>query len=48
MLGNIINQIESYNPNADLDIVVKAYNFSEMAHSNAQTRFSGEIFYSPL
>jgi guanosine-3',5'-bis(diphosphate) 3'-pyrophosphohydrolase len=46
MLGNIINQIESYNPNADLDIVVKAYNFSEMAHSNAQTRFSGERYFT--
>ena len=45
MLGNIINQIESYNPNADLDIVVKAYNFAEMAHSNAQTRFSGERYF---
>mgnify|MGYP000854512786 CR=1 FL=1 len=46
MLGNIISQIESYNPNADLDIVVKAYNFSEMAHSNAQTRFSGERYFT--
>ena len=45
MLGNIINQIESYNPNADLDIVVKAYNYAEMAHSNAQTRFSGERYF---
>jgi GTP pyrophosphokinase len=45
MLGNIINQIESYNPNADLGIVVKAYNYAEMAHSNAQTRFSGERYF---
>ena len=45
MLGNIINQIESYNPNADLSVVVKAYNFAEMAHSNAQTRFSGERYF---
>ena len=45
MLGNIINQIESYNPNADLEIVVKAYNYAEMAHSNAQTRFSGERYF---
>ena len=37
MLGNIINQIESYNPNADLDIVVKAYNYAEIAHSIAHT-----------
>ncbi len=45
MLNNIINQIESYNPNADLDIVVKAYNYAEMAHSNAQTRLSGERYF---
>ena len=45
MLGNIINQIESYNPNADLEIVVNAYNYAEMAHSNAQTRFSGERYF---
>ena len=45
MLGNINNQIESYNPNADLEIVVKAYNYAEMAHSNAQTRFSGERYF---
>lgn len=45
MLGNIINQIESYNPNADLSVVVKAYNYAEMAHSSAQTRFSGERYF---
>ena len=45
MLGNIINQIESYNPNADVGVVVKAYNYAEMAHSNAQTRFSGERYF---
>ena len=45
MLGNIINQIESYNPNADLGVVVKAYNYAEMAHSSAQTRFSGERYF---
>lgn len=45
MLGNIINQIESYNPNADVSVVVKAYNYAEMAHSNAQTRFSGERYF---
>ncbi len=45
MLGNIINRIESYNPNADLSVVVKAYNYAEMAHSNAQTRFSGERYF---
>jgi GTP pyrophosphokinase len=45
MLENIINQIESYNPNADIGVVIKAYNYAEMAHSNAQTRFSGERYF---
>ena len=45
MLENIINQIESYNPNADIRVVAKAYNYAEMAHSNAQTRFSGERYF---
>ncbi|WP_313340790.1 bifunctional (p)ppGpp synthetase/guanosine-3',5'-bis(diphosphate) 3'-pyrophosphohydrolase [Sedimentibacter sp.] len=45
MLGNLINQIESYNPNADIAVVAKAYNYAEMAHSNAQTRFSGERYF---
>ena len=45
MLDNIINQIESYNSNADLSVVVKAYNYAEMAHSNAQTRYSGERYF---
>ncbi|MGD9569284.1 MAG: bifunctional (p)ppGpp synthetase/guanosine-3',5'-bis(diphosphate) 3'-pyrophosphohydrolase [Sedimentibacter sp.] len=45
MLENLINQIESYNPNADISVVAKAYNYAEMAHSNAQTRFSGERYF---
>lgn len=45
MLENLINQIESYNPNADIAVVAKAYNYAEMAHSNAQTRFSGERYF---
>ncbi len=45
MLENIINQIESYNPNADIGVVTKAYYYAEMAHSNAQTRFSGERYF---
>ncbi|WP_326909554.1 RelA/SpoT family protein [Sedimentibacter sp. MB31-C6] len=46
MLGNIINQIESYSPNVDIGVVIKAYNFAEMAHSNAQMRFSGERYFT--
>lgn len=45
MLENIINQIESYNPNADIAVVAKAYNYAEMAHSNAQIRLSGERYF---
>ncbi len=45
MLENLINQIESYNPHADIAVVAKAYNYAEMAHSNAQTRFSGERYF---
>ncbi len=45
MLENIINKIESYNPNADVDIIIKAYYYSEKAHSNAPLRFSGEKFF---
>lgn len=45
MLENIINLIESYNPNADVSVVAKAYNYAEMAHSNAQKRFSGERYF---
>lgn len=45
MLENLISQIESYNPNADISIVAKAYNYAEMAHSNAQTRYSGERYF---
>lgn len=45
MLENIINQIESYNPNADVGVVTKAYYYAEMAHSNAQKRLSGERYF---
>lgn len=45
MLENLISKIESYNPNADIGIVAKAYNYAEMAHSNAQRRFSGERYF---
>lgn len=45
MLENLINLIESYNPNADISVVAKAYNYAEMAHSNAQTRYSGERYF---
>lgn len=45
MIENIINKIESYNPLANIDIVVKAYNYAEIAHSSAQMRLSGERYF---
>ncbi len=45
MIENIINRIESYNPSADMSVVVKAYNYAEMAHSTAPTRLSGERYF---
>ncbi|MDF2678164.1 MAG: bifunctional (p)ppGpp synthetase/guanosine-3,5-bis(diphosphate) 3-pyrophosphohydrolase [Bacillota bacterium] len=45
MLENIINQIASYNPNADIGVVIKAYNYAESAHTSAQVRLSGERYF---
>lgn len=45
MIENIINKIESYNPSADVSIVVKAYNYAEIAHSTAPARLSGERYF---
>lgn len=45
MLESIINKIESYNPNADIDILIRAYNYSEKAHLDAPLRLSGEEFF---
>ncbi len=45
MIENIINRIESYNPSADMSVVVKAYTYAEMAHSTAPTRLSGERYF---
>ncbi len=45
MIENIINRIESYNPSADIGVVVKAYTYAEMAHSTAPMRLSGERYF---
>ena len=45
MIENIINRIESYNPSANVDMIVKAYTYAEMAHSTAPTRLSGERYF---
>lgn len=45
MIENIINRIESYNPSADISVVVKAYTYAETAHSTAPARLSGERYF---
>ncbi len=44
MLENLIAKIEQYNPQADLDQIIRAYNFAESAHQG-QMRRSGERFF---
>lgn len=45
MLENFISMIEEYNPNCDVELIIKAYNFAEAAHEG-QMRKSGERFFS--
>jgi GTP diphosphokinase / guanosine-3',5'-bis(diphosphate) 3'-diphosphatase len=42
-LDQLISRVQSYNPNADVDLVRRAYAFSEKAHAG-QTRRSGEPY----
>ncbi|CAK7022485.1 bifunctional (p)ppGpp synthetase/guanosine-3',5'-bis(diphosphate) 3'-pyrophosphohydrolase [Tissierella carlieri] len=44
MLENLLLKIEQYNPQADLSLIVKAYNFAQSAHAG-QVRNSGENFF---
>ena len=44
MLDKLLEKIKKYNPQADLDIIIKAYNFSEKSH-RGQLRNSGEEFF---
>lgn len=44
MLENLLLKIEQYNPQADLSLVVKAYNFAQSAHEG-QVRNSGEKYF---
>ena len=43
MLENLLLRIEQYNPDADLNIVIKAYDYATKAHEN-QYRKSGEQY----
>ena len=44
MIENLLLRIEQYNPTADLELVIKAYNFAKAAHEG-QFRNSGEAFF---
>lgn len=44
MLENLLLRIEQYNPNADMQLIIKAYNFAEAAHES-QIRNSGEKYF---
>lgn len=44
MIENLLSKIEEYNPNADMEKIIKAYNFAESAHKG-QFRNSGEEFF---
>lgn len=43
MLEKLINKIEQYNPDMDLDLIIKAYNFAQQAHEG-QKRISGDPY----
>ncbi len=42
-IDTLIKHISEYNPDADLDLIRRAYEFSDMAHEGT-TRFSGEPY----
>lgn len=44
MLENLISKIEEYNPQCDVELIIRAYNFAENAHQG-QYRKSGERYF---
>lgn len=44
MIEKLLLKIEQYNPQADLGLIIDAYNFAQFAHEG-QTRNSGEKFF---
>lgn len=44
MLENLLLKIEQYNPQADLELIIRVYNFAEAAHQG-QVRNSGEKYF---
>src|SRR6056297_205157 len=45
MFDKLKEKIESYNKNADFDLIKKAYDFSKKAHDDNPKRLSGEEFF---
>lgn len=43
MLEKLVNKIEQYNPNMDLELIIKAYNYAQQAHQG-QKRISGDPY----
>ncbi|QZY57049.1 RelA/SpoT family protein [Crassaminicella profunda] len=44
MLENLLAQIQQYNPNSNMSLIIKGYNFAEAAHEG-QVRKSGEKYF---
>jgi len=44
MLENLISKIEEYNPQCDVELIIRAYNYAENAHQG-QYRKSGERYF---
>lgn len=44
MLEKLLQKIEQYNPQADMQLIIKAYHFAEAAHES-QVRNSGEKYF---
>src|SRR3954464_14316653 len=45
MIDDLVARIRAYQPNADVDLLRKAYDFSSVAH-RGQTRKSGDPYFS--
>ena len=44
-LSELVDQVRSYQPGADVDLIARAYAYSEKAHEG-QTRKSGDPYFS--
>ncbi|SDK56031.1 RelA/SpoT family protein [Natronincola ferrireducens] len=48
MLENLIAMIEEYSPQCDVELIIKAYNFSEASHAGQYRRSGERYFIHPL